>query len=64
MAISTKRLMHDQNIEHSKFLSIYLDQNLRWNRHITHCYSKAKLTSSFYAFNSAKVVFQAALIVM
>ena len=62
MVFSTKRTTHDLNIvingnnierkESNKFLGIYLDQNLRWDRHIMYC--KAKLTSSIYAMNSAK----------
>ncbi len=62
MVFSTKCTTHDLNIvingnnierkESNEFLDIYLDQNLRWDRHIMHC--KAKLTSSIYAMNSAK----------
>lgn len=41
-------------VECTKFLGLFIDQNLDWNKHIQHC--KSKISSGIYAINVTKNV--------
>lgn len=45
-----------EKTEYTKFLGVYIDEKLKWDKHIQ--YIKNKLLKSFYAINRAKPVLQ------
>ena len=41
-----------ERVKYTKFLGIYIDENMNWGPHIEHC--RKKISSGLYAMNAAK----------